>query len=348
MTFPQIRCSTQNSYTNLGTEFEKGDVEADLQGIVNNQKTPQINSACTFALNFREIVEKIVTLSIDTDPVHLILTGHSLGGWLAQIATFALKYVEFSHCATQFKRVKDDRCHAHCVVFDSPGAQLILNYINSLPEIRKNHDLHTISLDICNYVIYPNLVNVINPPFGDMVQISSEQICASLKPLKSLAFSTIGHTRRFHSIDVFIQILNPGNQFPRSVTSLLKQPVHIVKNWLSALLIGDSVAKFDRSLNSDVSYLRVVNWPMVVFSGWNTKLDKALGRRRKILIKGLSSLRDSNARRELIEWVSSAEKYCKTVPLQNGQLSLSMTRFSEIEKRIIEQFERIRLWKEYI
>ncbi|OXA40266.1 hypothetical protein Fcan01_25039 [Folsomia candida] len=219
-----------------GTEFEKGDVEADLQGIVNNQKTPQINSACTFALNFREIVEKIVTLSIDTDPVHLILTGHSLGGWLAQIATFALKYVEFSHCATQFKRVKDDRCHAHCVVFDSPGAQLILNYINSLPEIRKNHDLHTISLDICNYVIYPNLVNVINPPFGDMVQISSEQICASLKPLKSLAFSTIGHTRRFHSIDVFIQILNPGNQFPRSVTSLLKQP--------SELFCDEMLARF--------------------------------------------------------------------------------------------------------
>ncbi|OXA37481.1 hypothetical protein Fcan01_27772 [Folsomia candida] len=305
------------------------DIEADLQGIANNQKTPQLNLACSFALQVLEFV-KMDTLS---DPLQLIITGHSLGGWLAQIATFAVKYLNFDEDKTKFVRAKMEKWHPHCVVFDSPGAFQILDYLNSHEEIRQHHESHT--LDICNIVFYPNIVNVINSPFGDMVQISTEQIGQKFKNCRpeDTIRSIYNYTKDFHSIDLFVKVLHPTT--PPSPSA------------------NDVGLKLDHNLNGEVSYGRIVNWPLVVYSGWDTKVDKRVSefkikRMGKLVLKAFTLLRDRGARSEFTNWIQEQTKFCEIKFPQNDEISLSTTRLSKSVKKIIQQFEQIRLWNEYI
>ncbi|OXA40883.1 uncharacterized protein LOC118439161 [Folsomia candida] len=305
-------------------------------------------------------VEKLQKDTSDPPPLQHIITGHSLGGWLAQVATYAVKYLKLS--ASSFVPYNGDRYHPHCVVFDSPGTRQMLDYIHSCSKFGQHLDFHTVRLEICNYVLYPNFVNVTNPPFGDMVQISSEQITGAFEefdPLKDTLISHLSHVGRFHRIDLFVKILNGGNPFrqkaiPLTKPSLFKKSIKIVKrslqfikNSLSSSVFGDTDVNLDMRLNGDVSY-QVVKWPFVVFQGWNTKVDKAMNSWVNLIWNGISPVLDKNARRRLSEWVSRADIHCGSISTKDDEVSLSTTRLSETEKKITEQFKRIRLWKKYI
>ncbi|XP_035707751.1 uncharacterized protein LOC118435579 isoform X2 [Folsomia candida] len=167
--------------------FDPGDWQADYDGVVNNRLTPQINSACTFGLNF---VQKFSTGS-GIPPLQLSITGHSLGGWLAQICTFAIKYLHLNE--TSFNLVDNNSpthaFHPHCEVFDSPGAFEIIQGLSSLKQFRglklkiKPH----FGLDITNFVFTPNGVNVVNNHIGDMFLLplditGNEELQSNLNP----------------------------------------------------------------------------------------------------------------------------------------------------------------------
>lgn len=82
----------------------------------------------------------------------LSTTGHSLGGWLAQVTAFLAKdlYPNF---------------HVKCVAFDTPGAKPMLEQINA-----RISPIDLTTLDITNYLSSPNLVNCCNTHLECTVQ----------------------------------------------------------------------------------------------------------------------------------------------------------------------------------
>ncbi|OXA42364.1 hypothetical protein Fcan01_22792 [Folsomia candida] len=288
-------------------------VHANLQGIAKNQITPQLNSACTFALQILETVQE--NLDATSDPLQIIITGHSLGGWLAQVATFAVKYLALAKEGNEFiRRAETDLWHPHCVVFDSPGAGLILNYLNSYSELRESHDSHTVTLDICNYVILPNAVNVINPPFGDMVQLVAPDSIPAFGPISSGGMKkyshTLKHTFKFHDIEVFKTALE----------------------------------------SSIFTLYSVVNWPMAVFEGWNTYADKDKGFAKALIKAARFGWKAGEAMDDFFSWLSSPRDYktFKVLKLEGEETNVAATRLSGIESTNLEKLREIFLWKEHI
>ncbi|MEM7362019.1 MAG: hypothetical protein AAF335_03335 [Bacteroidota bacterium] len=96
-----------------------------------------------------EALEASISLANNADYT-LSLTGHSLGGWLAQVASF-IAYDQYLEGIEYPKRM------LKTVVFDAPGAQEILEKLNH-NVIKVKLDL----LDITNYVSTPNIVNTFN------------------------------------------------------------------------------------------------------------------------------------------------------------------------------------------
>jgi putative lipase involved disintegration of autophagic bodies len=58
----------------------------DLQGVLLNEYVRQMESASTFAHKVDEVLREVSRMKRVS--FQLFFTGHSLGGWLAQITTF--------------------------------------------------------------------------------------------------------------------------------------------------------------------------------------------------------------------------------------------------------------------
>jgi Lipase (class 3) len=89
----------------------------------------------------------------------LAVTGHSLGGWLAQLTVFL---------AQDNKRYRS-KIHLKAITFDTPGAKPMLAQMNP-----KNKSTHLDQLDIINYLFSPNLINVCNEHVGTMYRVVFE------------------------------------------------------------------------------------------------------------------------------------------------------------------------------
>ncbi|MEL6607070.1 MAG: Mbeg1-like protein, partial [Bacteroidota bacterium] len=87
----------------------------------------------------------------------LTVTGHSLGGWLAQVTAFIAK--------EQYPEA-----HVKAITFDSPGARPMLEQINS-----RINPTPLDMLDINNYLSSPNLINACNPHVGTVYRVVFEQ-----------------------------------------------------------------------------------------------------------------------------------------------------------------------------
>jgi len=101
-------------------------IRTDLKGIVFNKYVKQMNSASTFTYRIINLLNKL-DKEFRTN-FQLFFTGHSLGGWLAQITTFTAKYLTIINDDNKnplfgsFPQGQDGY-HAHTVVFDSPGCK---------------------------------------------------------------------------------------------------------------------------------------------------------------------------------------------------------------------------------
>ncbi|MFT4314282.1 MAG: hypothetical protein AB3P11_04230 [Wolbachia pipientis] len=155
--------------TILGTLF------TDVKGIFFNQHVYQINSAITFTEMIISALKK-VNQERESDEkekpyIQLFFTGHSLGGWLAQITTFTAKYL-ISDGNDFFKNgnFEETGYHASAVIFDSPGGRDMLVRIRD--KLMNLYGPSLIdSLDITSYLSAPNLINACRPQVGEVYRI---------------------------------------------------------------------------------------------------------------------------------------------------------------------------------
>jgi hypothetical protein len=147
-----------------------GALWTDLFGEVFKNFVPQISSACTFADRVVEVLQSVNEMKGVS--FQLFFTGHSLGGWLAQVTTFANEYL---------KRVDDlflksynvnDCYHPHTVVFDSPGCKNMLSEMKGIFDVRQDGCFIDLEhLDITSYLSAPNLINIHKPHVGTVYRI---------------------------------------------------------------------------------------------------------------------------------------------------------------------------------
>ena len=149
-----------------------GALWTDLKGVVLNDYVRQMESASTFAHEVVEVLREVrrkYRVSFQ-----LFFTGHSLGGWLAQVTTFTTEYLKRE--GTFFLRSNDD-CdyHPHTVVFDSPGYKDMLTKMTDKLDVR--HDGRSIDiahLDITSYLSAPNRINTCNKHVGTVYRIFTD------------------------------------------------------------------------------------------------------------------------------------------------------------------------------
>ncbi|KAJ6215349.1 hypothetical protein RDWZM_009849 [Blomia tropicalis] len=156
-----------------GTELTNiGAVWTDIQSIYGNKVASQISSAITFS----HYVQRIFAEIDNEYGTHfkMFITGHSLGGWLAQICTFSVKYLTImDDDKTYFVKSKEDGHHAHTVVFDSPGCKPMLQQLQREFDVRYDNveKLPIDCLDITSYLSAPNLINTCNPHVGKIYRV---------------------------------------------------------------------------------------------------------------------------------------------------------------------------------
>lgn len=133
-----------------GTDSFKAIIE-DIAGIVNGKLSPQKEASF-------QLLEKAIELAKHPDyhGYHLSFTGHSLGGFLAELSVF------YCHNSFGYPTV-------NAVTFESPGSRESLEKLQShLQPIELNQ------LDIINYVAYPNLINTCNHHVGTLYSIGTD------------------------------------------------------------------------------------------------------------------------------------------------------------------------------
>jgi len=162
--------------TNLGARSvhkNLGALLTNVNGVLHNQYVPQMESAITFAL---KVVEGLRDISRKNGvSFQLFYTGHSLGGWLAQITTFTTEYLKIE--GNVFLKSNDykDCYHPHTVVFDSPGCKDMLSkMVDKLDVGKDGYSIDLEQLDITSYLSAPNLINTCNRYLGTVYCISTE------------------------------------------------------------------------------------------------------------------------------------------------------------------------------
>ena len=90
-----------------GTDITNvGAILTDVNGVVFNNCVNQMSSASTFANRVVSVLQEIEQDKVSFD---LFFTGHSLGGWLAQITTFTAEYLKVNG-GTFLKKQKTALC----------------------------------------------------------------------------------------------------------------------------------------------------------------------------------------------------------------------------------------------
>lgn len=169
-------------------KFSRGDLSTDKKCVLKGKPANKhCNSAATVGAIAREFLEQF------HGRMHLIITGHSLGGYLAQLAAFAAQNLHIVD--GEFKTVDPDKCieiYPHTVVFDSPAAAeriLQSTFVNPV-------SIESLRLDVTNYIKCGNMVNHYSEQtrhLGRMIYVKSD----SLNPLK------FNYWRMNHSIHLF-------------------------------------------------------------------------------------------------------------------------------------------------
>lgn len=152
-----------------------GNVIEDIQGVVLQLITAQHQEAYNFT---KEAVERAKDSNL-----HLSSTGHSLGALLAELSVY--------WCHDQFNYYD-----INAVTFESPGARGLIEK-RMLSNLKGNRtDLET--LDIIQYLSYPNLINTFGSHIGTVYQIQPM--------LGTLGWVLGWYTKQAHSMSNIVEI----------------------------------------------------------------------------------------------------------------------------------------------
>ncbi|TSJ80779.1 MAG: hypothetical protein NMK33_05020 [Candidatus Cardinium sp.] len=183
--------------TNLGADW------TDISGVIFGRYVDQMNAASTFSHHILSVLET-VNQEYGTN-FKMDFTGHSLGGWLAQITTFTVKYLTVDATNSCFVKADQEGYHAHTVVFDSPGCKTMLAQMQDSFAVRydKDHALPITTLDINSYLSAPNRINTCNAHVGKIYRIFVD--LSDMTYLKSL----FSYNTATHSIDKILKTFDP-------------------------------------------------------------------------------------------------------------------------------------------
>jgi hypothetical protein len=93
-----------------------------------------MESASTFAHKVVEVLREVSQMKRVS--FELFFTGHSLGGWLAQVTTFTTEYLEREGKFFLISNDDSDCYHPHTLVFDSPGCKDMLLQMTDKLDVR--------------------------------------------------------------------------------------------------------------------------------------------------------------------------------------------------------------------
>lgn len=139
----------------------------------------------------------------------LIVTGHSLGGWLAQLTTLI------------FRGQYRDYPRIPCITFDTPGAKDMLDQIKAnieIPDLNKD-------FDITNYLSSPNLINTCNSHIGTCYRV----VFDSFTSLEKYYFL------QSHAIDNFVRAFDPKTGVPNHCIKIHSWPLLCIKAFTETL-----------------------------------------------------------------------------------------------------------------
>ena len=150
-----------------------GALWTDLKGIMLNHFVSQMGSASTFAHKVAEVL-RAVSGSKNVS-FQLFCTGHTLGGWLAQITTFTTEYLKREGNIFLKSDNVTHSYHPHTVVFDSPGCQDMLSQMTDKFDVRLDGcSIDIENLDITIYLSAPNRINTCNKHVGTVYRIFTD------------------------------------------------------------------------------------------------------------------------------------------------------------------------------
>lgn len=174
--------------TDLGSKRLISTIITDLNGVILNNFTKQHEDSL-------ELVNIAVELAKTTSS-GLSFTGHSLGGFLAELSVF--------HCnkALNFLNV-------NAVTFDSPGAQESIKVLMQSND--ENNRVDTTKLDIIGYLSHPpNLINTWNHHIGTLysLEVSLENKQPVIYKWLPVFLHYMFNIKKMHSVDVILNTFN--------------------------------------------------------------------------------------------------------------------------------------------
>jgi len=166
-------------------------------------RSPQMGSAITFAY---QVVEVLQDVSQNKGVnFQLFFTGHSLGGWLAQITTFTTEYLSTNHHIFFINKNRQDCCHPHTVVFESPGCKEILLQVTNENDVRLfGQSIDIERLDITNYLSAPNGFNTCYTHLGTVYRIFPD-----LSDMGWWGKHTVFYNLAMHRLDKIVEAFDP-------------------------------------------------------------------------------------------------------------------------------------------
>jgi hypothetical protein len=185
-------------------------LQTDIKGVLQSGIVKQ--QACAYAAA-HEAVERA-----KESGYRLSTTGHSLGAWLAELATF------FCHVNFNFP-------HIRCVTFDSPGSKNIFNKLRSnIDNLDTRFD--PVVLQIVTYLSLPNIVNICNEHVGKIYALDHINIPALLEKLPQVikkGFAQIDliqalTTAQSHLLSKILVGFDPVTCVPREYKEMLDWP----------------------------------------------------------------------------------------------------------------------------
>jgi hypothetical protein len=196
----------------------------DVVGVLFKFHVPQMSSASTFAYKVVEVLrlvnqEKGVQFQV-------FFTGHSLGGWLAQITNFTTKYLDRKGITFLKSENVSQWFHPHTVVFESPGCKDMLSQMADELDVRYDgRSIELEHLDITSFLSAPNRINTSNSHLGTVYRIFTD-----LSDMGRLEKRTALYNRATHSMDKIVKAFDPETgQVYKDEQGKLK--IQVVVDW---------------------------------------------------------------------------------------------------------------------
>jgi hypothetical protein len=200
-----------------GTKPTKlGSLWTDLYGVVFENHVAQMSSSSTFAHKVVEVLQEVNQLKRVS--FQLFFTGHSVGGWLAQVTTFTTQYLKREKILF-LKSYDSDSYHPHKVVFDSPGYKDVSEMTDKLDVWLDGRSIELEQLDITSYLSAPNRINTCNAHVWTVYRVFTD-----LSDMGWREKNTPLYDLATHSMDKIVQDFDPETgqvykKFARSAES---------------------------------------------------------------------------------------------------------------------------------